>query len=59
MADVTIADVMQAYANDAVVYARRRLNVTLDFSDTYSRPAEPTAATPRHLDPIGSSAAAG
>jgi hypothetical protein len=33
MADVTIADVMQAYANDAVAYVHRRLNVTLDFSE--------------------------
>jgi len=33
MADPTIADVMQAYARGAVAYARRHLDVTLDFSE--------------------------
>ncbi len=33
MADVKITDVMQAYANDALVYAKRRFDVTLDYSE--------------------------
>ncbi len=33
MSDVTIADVMRAYANDALSYAKRRFDVTLDFSE--------------------------
>jgi len=33
MPDVTIADVMQAYANDALAFAKRRRDVTLDFSE--------------------------
>ncbi len=32
MANVTIADVMQGYATDAVAYAKRRFEITLDFS---------------------------
>jgi hypothetical protein len=33
MSDVTIADVMRAYAADALSYARRRFDVTLDYSE--------------------------
>jgi hypothetical protein len=33
MSDVTIADVMRAYAIDAVDYAKRRFDVTLDYSE--------------------------
>ncbi len=33
MSDVTIADVMRAYAGDAVAYAERRFDLTLDFSE--------------------------
>lgn len=33
MSDVTIADVMRAYANDALDYAKRRFDVILDFSE--------------------------
>jgi hypothetical protein len=33
MPDVTIADVMRAYADDALAYAKRRFDVTLDFSE--------------------------
>jgi hypothetical protein len=33
MADVTIADVMRAYANDAVTYAQRTGKARLDFSE--------------------------
>ncbi len=33
MAEVTIADVMQAYAADAVIFAKRRFDMDLDFSE--------------------------
>jgi hypothetical protein len=33
MSDVTITDVMRAYARDAVSYARRQFDVNLDFSE--------------------------
>jgi hypothetical protein len=33
MAEVKIAELMAAYATDAVGYAARRLNITLDFSE--------------------------
>jgi hypothetical protein len=33
MEEVTISDVMRAFANDAVYYANHRLNVVLDFSE--------------------------
>jgi hypothetical protein len=33
MSDVTIADVMRAYADDAVTFAKRQFDITLDFSE--------------------------
>jgi hypothetical protein len=33
VSEVTIGDVMRAYAEDAVDYGQRRMNITLDFSE--------------------------
>lgn len=33
MSDVTISNVMRAYANDALAHAKRHFDVTLDFSE--------------------------
>ena len=53
MAEVTIADMMQAYAQDTVDYARNQFQVDLDFSENSLQQVEQILATLHNALPKG------